>query len=338
MKKSIKISLVYIGLIIGAGFASGREVMEYFNLRSNTSLCGVLTAAVIFAAAAYIIMSKAAENGISDFDTYIDSVAGRAAVWVKNFMMIYMFCGLFTMFSGSSALVYSLSVLPKTTGAVLMAIVCFLVLSFDMRGIVTVNVILVPLMVLGIVYVAVCTIIFGDAAAFSPYELASGEILLSAVCYAAYNTVTAGAVLVPLSNGSDKKVFGRAAIIGGFIIGLLILLVWLAQGMNFDALWNSELPMLELAALCGKTCKRVYTAVLFMAICTTAASYGFGLLSHFSGRIKTRQQRVMFAAVICLAALPPAMYGFSSLVARLYSLFGYIGMVWVLWIVIDRLR
>ena len=47
MKKSIKISLVYIGLIIGAGFASGREVMEYFNLRSNTSLCGVLTAAVI---------------------------------------------------------------------------------------------------------------------------------------------------------------------------------------------------------------------------------------------------------------------------------------------------
>ena len=117
-----------------------------------------------------------------------------------------------------------------------MALVCFFVLSFDMRGIVAVNVSLVPLMVLGIVYVAVCTIIFRDAAAFSTYEFASGEILLSAVCYAAYNTVTAGAVLVPLSNGSDKRTLGRASIIGGFIIGLLILLVWLAQGLNFDAL------------------------------------------------------------------------------------------------------
>ncbi len=338
MKKAAEISLVYIGLVIGAGFASGREVMEYFNLRSNTSVCGILLAAFMFAAVAYIIMSKAADENIIGFDGYVDSVAGKAAGFVKGFMLIYMFCGLFTMFSGSAALVYSLSPFSKTEGALLMAAVCFFVLSFDLRGIVAVNVILVPIMICGMVYVAVCTAVFGNKETFSAFETANREIMLSAVCYAAYNTVTAGAVLVPLSGGADKKIIRRAAIAGGFIIGLLITLVWLAQGMNFDKLWDSELPMLELAALCGKSCKRVYTGVLFMAICTTAISYGFGLISHFSDKIKTRRRRIMFAAVICLAALPPAMYGFSNLVARLYSLFGYMGMIWIIWIIIDKAR
>lgn len=338
MKKILKIMFVYIGLIIGAGFASGREVLEYFNFRSNTSICGVVLAAFLFAAICYIILSKCWENGISDYDAYLGSVAGSLAPAAEWFMLIYMFCGLFVMFSGSGALIYSLTPMPKMAGTLLMAFICFCTISFDLKGIVAINAILVPLMIGGIIYVSVCVAVFGDALTFSAEQYISGGALLSAVCYTAYNTVTAGAVLVPLSQGTDKKTIRAAAIAGGFVIGVLITFVWAVQGMNFEAVWDSELPMLELAALCGKTCKRVYSAVMFMAICTTAVSYGFGLMAHFSDRIKTRRQKVGFAAVICLCAIPPAMYGFSNLVAQLYSAFGYIGMVWMLWIVIDRYR
>ncbi len=338
LKKILKCTAVYIGLIIGAGFASGREVLEYFNFRSNTSICGVVLAAFLFAVICYIILSKASQEGISDYDTYIDSVAGSLSPAVRWFMLVYMFCGLFVMFSGSGALFYSLTPMPKLAGALLMALICFCVLSFDLKGIVAINTVLVPLMIGGIMYVSFCVAIFGDALTFSAENFISGGALLSAVCYTAYNTVTAGAVLVPLSKGTDKKTIRTASVLGGFVIGALIMLVWTVQGMNFEAVWDSELPMLELAALCGRTCKRVYTAVMFMAICTTAVAYGFGLMAHFSGRIKTLRQRMSFAAVICLCAIPPAMYGFSNLVAQLYSVFGYIGMVWMLWIVIDRYR
>ncbi|MBQ3573128.1 MAG: hypothetical protein IJA16_00880 [Clostridia bacterium] len=338
MKKILKLMSVYIGLIIGAGFASGREVLEYFNLKSNTSSFPIVLAAFLFAAISYIILSKASENGISDYDTYIDSVAGALSPAIRWFMLIYMFCGLFVMFSGSAALIYSLTPMPEIAGALLMAFICFCTISFDLKGIVAINAILVPLMICGIIYVSVCVAVFGDALTFSAEQYISGGALLSAVCYSAYNTVTAGAVLVPLSQGADKKTIRTASVLGGFVIGALIMLVWTVQGMNFDAVWDSELPMLELAALCGKTCKRVYSAVMFMAICTTAVSYGFGLMAHFSDRIKTTRQRMGFAAVICLCAIPPAMYGFSNLVAQLYSAFGYIGMVWMIWIVIDRYK
>lgn len=338
MKKILKLMFVYIGLIIGAGFASGREILEYFNFRSNTSVCGVVLAAFLFAAICYIILSKCSENGISDYDTYLNSVAGSLAPAVRWFMLIYMFCGLFVMFSGSGALIYSLTPMPEIAGVILMAFICFCTLSFDLKGIVAINAMLVPLMICGIIYVSVCAAIFGDAMTFSAEQYISGGALLSAVCYTAYNTVTAGAVLVPLSKGADKKTIRISAIAGGFIIGILITFVWAVQGMNFDAVWDSELPMLELAALCGKSCKRVYSAVMFMAMCTTAVSHGFGIMAHFSDRIKTRWQKVGFVAVLCLCAIPPAMYGFSNLVAQIYAIFGYIGMVWMIWIIIDKYR
>ena len=338
MKKALKIATVYIGLVIGAGFASGREILEYFNFRSNTNISGVLIAAFLFMIIAYLILAKSSEEGISDFDSYITSVAGRTAPLVRGFMLVYMFCGLFVMFSGSGALTDSLSLLPDFYGSVLMALICFAILSFDLRGIVTLNLILVPLMICGIIFVSVCTAIFSDIAVFSPTEYINGGVMISAVCYATYNTVTAGAVLVPLAKDLSIKTIRAAAVGGGFCIGFLIMLVWTVQGASFDLIHDSELPMLTLAALCGKLCKRVYTAVLFMAICTTAVSYGFGLMSHFSDKIKTSRQRVLFSAVLCLTALPFSLYGFSNLVSQLYSAFGYIGMIWIVMVIVDKYR
>ncbi len=331
MKQILKIAFVYIGLIIGAGFASGREILEYFNLASSTNFSGILIATALFVFIAYIILSKSAEQGIKTFDLYIESVAGRAAPIVKWFMLIYMFCGLFVMFSGSGALIDSITYLPDFYGAALMALICFIVLSFDLKGIVTLNMILVPFMICGIIYVALCSI-FAATDVFSD----GTNIALSAVCYSAYNTVTAGAVLVPLSENASLKEIKISALLGGFIIGILIFLVWTAVGINLDNLFDSPLPMLELAAFCGKSAKRVYSLVLFMAICTTAVSYGFGLMSHFS--IKKPCERVMLAGILCLAALPFSMYGFSNLVAQLYSAFGYIGMLWIAMIIFDRYR
>ena len=44
MKKALNISALYIGLVIGAGFASGREILEYFNLKNQRDLSGIILA------------------------------------------------------------------------------------------------------------------------------------------------------------------------------------------------------------------------------------------------------------------------------------------------------
>lgn len=335
MKHGFSVAFVYIGLVIGAGFASGREIMEFFNFPSATDHSGIVLAAFLLIAICYIILRRAYLWDLRTGDEYLESVAGRAARPVKLFMLFYLFCGFFTMLAGSGALLSQSFMLPSVVGILLMALVCFVVLSFDLQGIVALNVVLVPCMIFGMIYITVCAALFGAQSAFSLQGLTRG-VLTSAICYVSYNTISAASVLVPLQRGITPKGIRTAAVTGGFILGLLVLIIWTVQSMHFDVLWDSEIPMLKLAAMTGRTQKYVYVIVLFMAICTTAVSQGFGLLGHF--KLKSLRQRAKGAGLLCLLALPFSFLGFSTLVAHLYTFFGVSGLIWMVWILIDFYR
>ena len=97
--------------------------------------------------------------------------------------------------------------------------------------------------------------------------------------------------------------------------------------MNFDKLWTSEIPMLKLAAMSGKLQKDIMVVLLFMAICTTVISQGFGILGYF--KINSARERVTSAGILCLSAIPFALIKFSNLVAYLYGFFGIAGLLWM---------
>ena len=326
MKKTLSIAFVYIGLVIGAGFASGREIFEYFSLASRTDFTGIIFASLGFAAISYITMSLAKRYSVETFDALLSRVSGRFATPVKLFMNLFMFCGFFIMLAASGVLFESTFNLPPKFGIFLLAALCFLVFVFDLRGIVTVNTVLVPLMIAGMLYLCITSMLFDTKPVSSLYNSISRNFLVSAICYVSYNTITAGAVLVPLSANAKKRELLRSSVIAGCILGGLIFLVWSALNIYYDAIFSSEMPLLILAAAHGTISEWIYTAVLFMALCTTAISQGFGILSKF--RFKKALDRALAAAIICLGAIPFAGFGFSALISRLYSAFGFLGLGW----------
>ncbi|MBR5613966.1 MAG: hypothetical protein IKW64_01505 [Clostridia bacterium] len=326
MKKTLNIAFVYIGLVIGAGFASGREIFEYFNLASRHDFTGIIVASTGFAAVAYITMRLAARLGADTFDLLLEKTAGKFAMPTKAFMLAFMFCGFFVMLSACGVLFESTLSLPPRFGIILLALVCFVIFSFDIKGLVAVNTALVPLMIAGMLYLALTSILFDSKPVFSLYNNIRHNFLISAVCYVSYNTITAGAVLVPLSAQAERRDMIRSAAIAGGVLGTLIFFVWSALNIYYDAIWASEMPLLDLAAAHGEISKWVYTAVLFMALCTTAVSHGFGILSKF--KLDQTRDRVLASALFCLLAMPFAGLGFSQLVSKLYSAFGFLGLIW----------
>ncbi len=335
MKQGFYLAFVYIGFVIGAGFASGREIMEYFNLPSLTDNRGVVLATFLLIMVCYLILRRAYLWNLTTCEEYLYSVAGRAAPWLKRFMLLYLFCGFFTMLSGCGALLEQSFMLPPIVGILLLLLLCFIVLSFDLKGIVILNLILVPFMVIGILYLCIDAALFHTVPTFSLRGITRG-VLLSSVCYVSYNTVSASSVLVPLQKGLTPKGILTASVCGGFVLGLMILVIWLCQSVFFTALKDSEIPLLQLAAMSGRVQKYLYTAVLFMAICTTAVSQGFGVLANF--RLDTVRKRIQGVLLFCLIAFPFSLVGFSSLVANLYSFFGILGLIWMVWIFIDFYR
>ena len=335
MKKALNISFVYIGLVIGAGFASGREIFEYFSIPSRTDFSGIILAALSFSLLSYIIMSLARSFDTFEFDDFIKHTTPKLAPLVKLFMWAFMFCGYFVMLSASGTLFEETFSLPFGLGVFLLSALCFLVFVFDLSGIVTVNTIMVPIMIVGMSLLCIISSICG-LPAFSAFENLKANPLVSSLCYVSYNTVTAGAVLVPLAKIASSKQLKHAAFISGGILGVLIFSVWFALNLCYDNFFSAEMPLLELAAFYGYIPRTLYSIVLFMALSTTAISHGFGILSKF--HFKNRTDRLIAAAVFCLAAMPFAKFGFSVLVSNLYAAFGFLGMFWTALVIFRYLK
>ncbi len=325
MKQTLSISSVYIGLVIGAGFASGREIFEYFNIPTQTNVSGVALSTLWFGLISYIIMSLSKTLNCDTFDSFIEKVSHKAAPLAKAFMYLFMFCGFFVMLAASGTLLQNTLNAPFGTGVFALALFCFGVFAFDLRGIVAINSILVPFMLIGMTVLCVSSLLIGTPA-FSSFEIVKNNIFVSALCYVSYNTITAGAVMLPLSAKQTHKCILRSAVFSSAILGLLIFIVWLTLNLFYDKLCTAEMPLLELAAFRGDIYKNLYAIILFMALCTTAISHGFGILSKF--RFKTPSDRIIAAALLCLIAMPFAKFGFSTLIAKLYSVFGYLGLIW----------
>ncbi len=325
MKQILNISFVYIGLVIGAGFASGREIFEYFNIPSKTSSHGVALATLWFGLISYIIMSLAKSLKAETFEQFIEKVSLKAAPFIKSFMYSFMFCGFFVMLSASGTLFRDTLNIPFGIGVFVLAVFCFIVFSFDLKGIVAINNILVPFMLIGMTLLCIFSL-GSDAPVFSAFETLKSNMLISAMCYVSYNTITAGAVLVPLSAKQSNKTIIRASVLSTLVLGLLIFIVWFTLNLFFNDILSAEMPLLTLAAFRGDIYKSLYAMVLFMALCTTAISHGFGILSKF--RFKKTSDRIIAAALLCLIAMPFAKLGFSTLIANLYSGFGYLGLIW----------
>lgn len=335
MKKIIGISSVFIGLVIGAGFASGREIFEYFCLPSQVDFTGIILASFAFSAVCYIIMHLAKKINTPDFSSFISKIAGKFRIPVKLFMLSFMFCGFFIMMSACGVLAKETLGLPPICGIIFLGLVCFFVFIFDAKGLVAFNTILVPLMIAGMVFLCLSSLL-AAAPVFSFPDITRRNPLLSALCYVSYNTVTAGAVLVPLSASASKKQIASASAFSGFVLGLLIYIGWLSMNRFFDTLITTEMPLLALAADKGAFSKGVYTFVLFSALCTTAVSHGFGILGELS--CSPKANRTAAAAVLCLFAMPFAGFGFSNLISNIYSAFGYVGIFWTGLIIFRYIR
>ncbi len=325
MKKILSLCAVFIGLVIGAGFASGREIFEYFTLPGNGSLLGIITAGIFFGVLIYIIMNISLRTKIETFEDFIRCVSPKFASVIKAFMNIFMFCGFFIMLSASGTLFSSTLKLPFWLGAVSLSALCFTVLSFDLKGLVAANTILVPLMAAGMLSLCVISGL-ESVPTFSVIDNLRQSPTAMALCYVSYNTITAGGVIVPLAKDMNHRQTILSSTLSTLVLSVLIFAVNFTLNNNFNLIFSEEMPLLSIATRFGKLLSFPYAAVLVMALCITVVSNGFSLLQQLHTTNKKAQ--IVTAAALCALALPFSFFGFSTLIANLYAAFGFLGLFW----------
>ena len=328
MKKNwIKIASIYIGTVIGAGFASGREILEFFGIYGIKGSWGIFLSCTLFALVGGLLLVKVYNNRIESFNQLSSKIFGNEMGSIINMVINFsLYTGFSVMVSGSGAVFKEELGLSFNIGILVMIICSFIVFLFSLEGLSFISTILVPLMIIGIVFTSFY-ISKGEGYNYSAIQgldlTIKGNFITSALLYFGSNALLIIVVFSSLLSIIDSK---KSAILGG-IVGGLILYILAISILNpilihYNNVEHLNIPMLQISSLVGDGYRRLYALILWIAMFTTALANGFGFVSKFPSKNK-------FGAtvILCITAIPLAKVGFANLVGVMYPIFGVMGVV-----------
>lgn len=323
-----KLAAIYIGTVIGAGFASGREIIEFFSIYGRKGIGGMVVAGLLFSLVGALLLMKIYRNKIASFNQLVSKIFGkRLGFFIDTIIAFSLYTGFSIMISGSGAIFQEELGLPYTLGIVTMAGLSFLVFLFSLEGLSFINSILVPLLIVGILFTSVYVGI-REGYNFSNVDGISigkkGNFLSSAFIYVGSNSLIILVVfssLLPLIK--DKKTALLGGLLGGSILGILGLALLGASLIYYNEIAGLDIPMLRVCSYIGPKYRKTYGLVLWIAMFTTALANGFG----FMERLGDSKRKILLTGLFCLSAVPLARLGFSNLVGFLYPVFGFLGVL-----------
>lgn len=336
---SCQIAFAYIGAIIGAGFATGQEIVNFFAAFGPKGIIGAIITGILFAILGCMVVAVVSKRKMNNYKEYINFLFNPKLAWLFDVLLfLFLCCGLTVMLVASSGLCGKTLGMPAWAGFLITAGLLYITLLMGEEGLLWLNTALVPGIILLVLFIAAHTICENPGAANIGFDYNNPLLdnwLLSAALYAAYNLVL-GMVILSSLGGKPlaANLAGTAA--GGIILGFLAGVICKAVLISGPTINGEEIPMLFLAEQISPEVVGMYFFVLWAAILTTALSNGFGLLKRIQAKLD--MPRPILVLLIFLPSLPFMNWSLSGAIGIIYPLLGYIGLIFIAAIVYKTLK
>lgn len=344
MKKILKMGSAFIGIIVGAGFASGNEIMTYFTSFGYAGMIGAVICTALFAYLGMTLTRLGSRMRTPSHKDVIYKISGRYLGVIVDGVIIFTLFGVgVVMLAGAGANLHQQFGLPTYIGSLLMIILVFMTILLDVDKVVGVIGSITPFLIVTVVGVSVYSIATMDTtfAVLDPVAKALPTTLpnwfISALNYVSFN-IAVGASMAIVMGGAEKdeKVAAWGGFAGGLGLGILILLSHLAIFSQVEHVAGSELPMLAIINNISPLFAIFMAIILYGMIFNTAVSmfYAFGARFVRSG---TRKFKV-FVVVSLIIGYALSFLGFTKLVSTLYPIVGYLGLFLVVALIVASFR
>ncbi|MDR1000767.1 MAG: hypothetical protein LBL96_08225 [Clostridiales bacterium] len=315
---------VYISVIIGAGFASGQELMQFFAGYGVLGILGLALAGALFAATAWSVLDICFQQKITSHSELLRFVLGERLGFLIEMIVGFFLCVLFTaMIAGAGATGRQVFDAPFFVGAAITVVLTFTALLFDLDGLVAINARIAPFLAAGGLVIGFLTFFEQTRPVFAQEVFSNW--LISSLIYASYNIVTSISVLAAMSSMITKR--KQSSLIGlwsGVIMTLLGFAMIYPLYLHYAEVKALEIPLLVIATRHGRLAQYMYLILLLGAILTTAVSNGFAIVKWIEERFLLPP--LLVKILISLLGLAAAHVGFSTLVARIYPIFSIVGL------------
>ncbi len=325
---AFQIGAVYVGTIVGAGFATGREIVEFFTQYGVSGLVGIGISGFLFIWLGTRIMIIANRIQAISYKEFNEYLFGRKIAFLVNALMLLVLIGVTSvMLSGAGAVFHEQLGISYQIGILVTSAFSIFVMTYGIKGLFSVNMFVVPIMIFFSVVLAVEVLITDASSLLSTpgFESLSFKWMISPFLYAAFNLAMAMPVLVPLAKEMDNEKTLRW---GGLIGGGALCLILFTSHISLSALPNVEsfeIPMAEVMKNFMAAFYWLYIVVIYGEIFTSVIGNLFGLERQLKNVIKLPSILIVFG--ILSIAYVISQLGYGSLISFLYPLFGYMSLI-----------
>jgi uncharacterized membrane protein YkvI len=316
----LKWMLLIMGTTIGAGYASGRELWQFFGDQSGLA---IMLFTVIFSICCFVIMKISYEEKSEHFKPVLQKLIGkRLAKFYDIMIILYLFTTTVVMLAGGGATLEVFQI-PFWGGIILICLLLVLLFIWDIKGMVTMNVFIIPILISGLI-ITLILFITSNGKPFS-FDLAAQGNWPSAFTFTALNVLPLIAVISAI--GREVKQVGEAwiASIGsGLVLGGISFIYNESLMQIAEEIMLYEIPLFAILKHYPYPMLVFMTFLLWAAIFTTAASGIFGITTRFRQIIK--MPLFVLALVTLLIMVPFTTFGFATLISVLYPLYGILNL------------
>lgn len=334
------VALVYTGAILGAGFASGREIWQFFGIFGNLGLIGVAMVGGLFVILGIITAVIAIKLGTNDMGRVIVPGHNKILVqFVGYFMALMLFTVLITMSAAGGAMFDQQLGLPRALGGAVIIIMVVLTVIGGFDRVSRAFRFMMPFLIGIILLLCVSVLFAGEAketnyAIFEPSPLAP-TWWLAAVLYISYNILAVIPIVATAAvNAKSTKHAIWGAALGGVFLTLLALFILLVLRTD-PALSNSmEMPMLAFSENFSGLVNILYTGVLLFAIYASATGNYYG----FTTKLKPTSNKRIKIILIAILGFGFGLMGFKNVIAYMFPLEGFAGILIIIMLMLNFIR
>ncbi|MGG3563415.1 hypothetical protein ABES03_17685 [Neobacillus rhizosphaerae] len=332
---AFQIAAVYVGTVIGAGFATGKEIVEFFSRFGFFGFISILMSGYLFIVLGSKLMRIAAQINAKSYQEFNEYLFGKWPGRVINIFMLFMLLGVSAvMLAGAGAVFEEQLGLTKNLGVFLTIALSIIVMLIGTKGLFAVNSFVVPLMIcfsLILMSYSIQMPNFLNKLLFIPHAEDGWKSVVAPFSYTALNLGLAQAVLVPIASEiKDDWTIKWGGILGGMALTLILI----ASHSTLIMLPNLELYEIPMAIIMKNLAPFLYgvfVLVIYGEIFTSVIGNVFGLDRQLK-QYMAIPTMVSVSSIFVVSYLI-SLVNYGTLLSYLYPLFGYICMTFfvLLW-------
>jgi len=347
-KQVIKFAGAIIAYLIGAGFASGQETMQYFtSFGVKGALGAALLTLILYVWFSSTIMQDGHKLKLSSsnkiFEYYCGKYLGR---FYEIYTPIFLFLVFMVMISGAGAILTEFYDFNPQVGRIIMALLALFTVLSGLTQLVNIVSKIGPVIILFAILIGIANVILNpsgisqadhvmktiDVTKAAPTWYVSGIIFPSMGCIMIAPFLSRLGVMA-----NSKKEAQAGGILGGLAFSLAVVILSFGIMASISELYMKNIPTLFLTQQMFPGIGFIFSLVLFAGIYTTAVPM-LWLSSNAVFTDEKSKKYIILVFVLTTIAFIGGQLPFAKLVNVLYPISGYLGILLFACILIKQFK